>query len=53
MTRRAAPLVGWLDFHCDDRLIDTMNLAVRGGGEVHYSEARYWQALTVQAASTA
>lgn len=52
-TRRAAPLVTWIGFHCDDKLTDTMNLAARGGGEVQYSEARYWRALPVQATSAA
>jgi GNAT superfamily N-acetyltransferase len=50
-SRRAVPLAAWIDYHSDSAVTDTMNLAARGGGEVRFSEARYWRGLDGQAAS--
>ncbi|WP_353200318.1 GNAT family N-acetyltransferase [Sandarakinorhabdus sp.] len=52
-SRRAAPLVTWIDYYSDSRVADTMNVAARGGGDIRFSEARYWRGLDGQAATAA
>lgn len=50
-SRRAAPRATWIDYYSDSRVADTMNVAARGGGDIRFSEARYWRGLDGQAAS--
>jgi len=44
-TSRARPRAAWIEFRCDEAVRDSVNMAMRTGGTLLTSAARYWRAV--------